>query len=155
MPIVHDWNYCCCCLVPESYLTLCDPMFYSPPGSSVPGISQARILEWVANSFSRGSSWPRDQIHVSCMAGGFFTPGPLGKPHDWKRNIKGKCLSPGASSLGEDRRCVSKCDTKRMHVCEGYRGDHCCLERWWVQRAHETREWKWMEWCLNWLLKDK
>ena len=37
----------------------------SPPGSSVPGISQARVLEWVAISFSRGSSWPRDWTHVS------------------------------------------------------------------------------------------
>ena len=45
----------------------------SPPGSSVHGISQARILEWVAISFSRGSSWPRDQTHVFCIAGGFFT----------------------------------------------------------------------------------
>ena len=39
----------------------------SPPGSSVHGISQARILEWVATSFSRGSSWLRDQTHVSCI----------------------------------------------------------------------------------------
>ena len=48
-------------------------MDYSLQGSSVHGISQARILEWVAVSFSRGSSWPRDQIHVSCIAGSFFT----------------------------------------------------------------------------------
>ena len=48
-------------------------MDYSPPGSSVHGISQARILEWVAISFSRGSSQPRDQIWVSCIAGRFFT----------------------------------------------------------------------------------
>ena len=53
--------------------TLCDPMDYSPPGSSVHGIPQARILEWIAISFSRGSSWPRDQTWVSCIAGRFFT----------------------------------------------------------------------------------
>ena len=47
-------------------------MDHSPPGSSVHGISQARVLEWVAISFSRGSSWPRDQTHISCIAGGFF-----------------------------------------------------------------------------------
>ena len=47
--------------------TLCDPMDCSPPGSSVHGILQARILEWVAISFSRGSSWLRDQIRVSCI----------------------------------------------------------------------------------------
>ena len=45
----------------------CDPMDWSPPGSSVHGISQAKILEWVVISFSRESSWPRDQIQVSCL----------------------------------------------------------------------------------------
>ena len=43
------------------------------PGSSVHGILQARILEWVAIPFSRASSWPRDQTQVSCIAGRFFT----------------------------------------------------------------------------------
>ena len=47
---------------------LCNPMDYT-----VPGILQARILEWVAFPFSRGSSQPRDRIQVSSMAGGFFT----------------------------------------------------------------------------------
>ena len=48
------------CLVAQSCPTLCDPMDCSPPGSSVHGILQARILEWVAFPFSRGSSQPRD-----------------------------------------------------------------------------------------------
>ena len=48
-------------LVPQSCLTLCDPMDYSPPGSSIHGILQARTLEWVAVPSSRGSSQPRDQ----------------------------------------------------------------------------------------------
>ena len=48
------------------------PMDCSLPGSSVHGIFQARILEWVAISFSRGSSQPRDRTWVSCIAGGFF-----------------------------------------------------------------------------------
>ena len=52
--------------------TLCDPMDYSPLGSSVHGILQARILEWVTISFSRGSSWPRDRTWVFCIAGRFF-----------------------------------------------------------------------------------
>ena len=60
------------CQVAQSGLTLCDPMDYSPPGSSVHGILQVRILEWVAISFSRGSSQPRDRTRVSCIAGGFF-----------------------------------------------------------------------------------
>jgi len=44
----------------------------SPSGSTVHGILQARILEWVAMLFFRGSSQPRDQTQVSCIAGGFF-----------------------------------------------------------------------------------
>ena len=52
----------------------------SPPGASVHEIFQARILEWVAISFSRASSWPRDGMQVSWLAGEFFTTEPLGKP---------------------------------------------------------------------------
>ena len=55
------------------HVQLCDPMDCSPPGSPVHGILQARILEWVTIPFSRGSSWPRDQTWVSCIAGRFFT----------------------------------------------------------------------------------
>ena len=51
----------------QSCLTLCDPMDYT-----VHGILQARILEWVAVPFSRGSSWPRNWTGVSCIAGRFF-----------------------------------------------------------------------------------
>ena len=53
----------------QSCPTLCDPMDCSPPGSSVHGILQARILEWVVMPFSRGSSQPRDRTRVSCTAG--------------------------------------------------------------------------------------
>ena len=56
----------------QSCPTLCDPVDCSPPGSSVHGILQARILEWVAVSFSRGSSRPRDRTRVSCVAGRCF-----------------------------------------------------------------------------------
>ena len=52
-------------LVVQSCPSLRNTMDYSPPGSSVPGISQGRILGWVAMSFSRGSSWPGDETHVS------------------------------------------------------------------------------------------
>ena len=55
-------------------------LYYSLPGSSAHGILQARILEWVAIFFSRGSSWTRDQTHTSCLAGGFFITKPPGKP---------------------------------------------------------------------------
>ena len=59
--------------VSQSCPTLCDPMDCSPPGSSVHGIFQARILEWVAISFSRGSSRPRDWTWVSHITGRRFT----------------------------------------------------------------------------------
>ena len=59
--------------VVQSCRTLCNPMDCRPPGSSVHGISQARILEWVATSFSRGTSWPRDWTQVSRIAGRHFT----------------------------------------------------------------------------------
>ena len=79
------WSFAEVCQLPVSVM-LCsavlscsvasdsvDPMDCSPPGSSVHGILQARILEWVALSPSRGSSQPRDQTRVSCIAVGFFT----------------------------------------------------------------------------------
>ena len=59
-------------LAAQLYLTLYDPMDCSLPGSSVYGILQARILEWVATSFSRGSFQSRDQTWVSCIAGRLF-----------------------------------------------------------------------------------
>ena len=66
----------------QSYLTLCDPVDLSPPGSSVHESSQARILEWVGISSSRGSSWPRDRTLISCksptLACRFFTTEPQG-----------------------------------------------------------------------------
>ena len=57
-----------CVLVAQSCLTLCNPMDGSPPGSSVHAILQARILEWVAISFSRGPSWLRDLTRVSSIS---------------------------------------------------------------------------------------
>ena len=69
------WRSCVCLCAEslQSCQTLFDPMDCSPPDSSVPGILQARILERVAMPFSRISSWPRDQIWVSCTEGRFFT----------------------------------------------------------------------------------
>ena len=54
--------------ITQSCPALCDPMVYT-----VHGILQAKILEWIPIPFSRGSSQPRDQTQVSCIAGGFFT----------------------------------------------------------------------------------
>ena len=64
------WATVCTHAVTSVCLTVCDPVDYSPPGSSVHGILQARILEWVAISYSKGSSRPRDLTcisHVSCI----------------------------------------------------------------------------------------
>ena len=83
---IHALHVCVCVcvcvcvirggLVTQSCPTLCNPLDCSPPGFPVHGISQARILEWVAISSSRGSFWPRDQTHVSYIAGRFFTAEP-------------------------------------------------------------------------------
>ena len=76
---INFLNFCCCCLDAKLCLTLCDPTNCSLPVFSVHGISQARILDWVAMSFSRGSSWPRDRTLIAFLAGRFFTTEPPGK----------------------------------------------------------------------------
>ena len=75
-----------CVLSPFTHVWLFgNPMDRSLQGCFVRGIFRDRILlEWVAMPSSRGkSSWPRDRIHVSCIAGKFFTTEPLGKPIFW------------------------------------------------------------------------
>ena len=67
----NSWNLTC--EVAQSYPTLCDPMDCSLPGSTIHGIFQARILEWVAISFSRRSSQPKDWTRVSSIVGRRFT----------------------------------------------------------------------------------
>ena len=109
-----------CCLVVKSCLTLCDPMDCSPPGSSVHGILQARILGWVATPPSRGSSRPRDQTCRSCLGRrGFTTAALTVKP-----------LSLGASSQQERMR---KSPRKPNHVLDmqkrgqaSHSGGGCC-----------------------------
>ena len=77
----HARVWVCACSDTQLCPTIC--LDYSPPGSSVHGIFQARIVEWVAISFSRGSSRPRDWTRVSCIswiAGRFSKAQPPGKP---------------------------------------------------------------------------
>ena len=64
--VLMSTMYPCACSL--NHVLLCDPMDCRPPGSSVHGISQARVLEWVAISSSRESSQPRDQIPISCSS---------------------------------------------------------------------------------------
>ena len=75
-------------LVAQLCLILCNPMGCSLPGSFVHGIFQARILEWVAIPFSRGSFWPRDQTRVSCTAGRFYDAS-----HQGNQLLKVYCLN--------------------------------------------------------------
>ena len=71
--IVNKESKMRCMLVTQLCLNFCDSIDYRLPDSSVRGILQARILEWVTIPFSRGSFWPRDQTWVSCITGSFFT----------------------------------------------------------------------------------
>ena len=71
-----------CVLVTQSCLTLCNPIYCSPPGSSVHGILKSRILEWVATSFSRESFLPRDQ---TCIGRWILN---LGSPKSFKEDKK-------------------------------------------------------------------
>ena len=85
------------CSVTQSCLTLCNAMHCSPPGSSVHGILQARILQWAAMLSSRGSFQPRDQTQVSCLLhwqAGSLPLGPSGKPLPTKRLILSKSFLP-------------------------------------------------------------
>ena len=106
----------------QSYLTLGNPMGCGPPGSSVRGILQARILEWVAIPSSRGSFWPRDRTcisYVSCISrSGSLPLVPLGKPLIWAK-ISFIWAGPNQTWLGAlgrqepkerltPRRCKSK-----------------------------------------------
>ena len=72
---------CVCVCVCVCITQFCDPVDYSPPLFSVHRVLQARILEWVANPLSRGSSWPRDRTWVFCIAGGFFTVWAIREVH--------------------------------------------------------------------------
>ena len=109
MSETHDqdiWRMCCAQLC----LTVCDPMDSSPPGSSLHGILQARILQWVAISSSRGSSLPRDRTCVLHWQADSLPLAPHGRPpfRDWNVSNsetnsstlrKGKGLKVPESSL--------------------------------------------------------
>ena len=81
-------------LVAQLCPTLWDPMDCSPPGSSVHGILQVRKLEWIAISFAKRSSWPRDQTHVSCIAGRLFIIWAMSSIY-WLPRIKNECEKTG------------------------------------------------------------
>ena len=81
--IMYPYYWVCACSVTKAYLTLCNSIDCSLPGFSVHGISQSRILEWIAISFSRDLSNPGIKPNQICLVpciAGFFTPKPPGKP---------------------------------------------------------------------------
>ena len=99
-------------LVTQSCSTLCDPMDCSPPGFSVHGIFQARILECIAIPFSRGSSGPRDRTRVSCIASRFLTCEPK------KAIIKNKTENSkgwwGCGEIGIFLHCWWECEMVKV-----------------------------------------
>ena len=84
MPFLLDTAVLCCAKSLQSCLTMCDPMDHSPPGSSVHGILQARILEWVPVPFSRGifqtHRWNPPLLHLLLWQVGPLPLAPPGKP---------------------------------------------------------------------------
>ena len=78
--------------VAQSCPTLCDPMNCSLPGSSVHGIFQTRVLEWVAISFSRRSSQPRDWTQISCIVGRCFTIWATREVWSWPIYLESKAI---------------------------------------------------------------
>ena len=121
----------CVCVCMLSCVGLfCNPMDCCPPGSSILGNIQARIMEWVAISFSRGSSQPRNQTRVSCisaLAGGLFMTAPSGKSLCAWKSIP--------SSIEENGIFFFKCqnfwtNSRTLHnqVCEsGAKSPELCL----------------------------
>ena len=93
----HVWLF-----ATASCLTLCNRLDCSLPGSSVYGIFQARTLERIAISYSRGSSWPRDWTHVSCIAGVFFTVWATSETREEMNSLKN-------SEMKKTSRCMDLC----------------------------------------------
>ena len=107
-----------CVKLLQSCPNLCDPMDCSPTGSSVHGILQARILKWIAISSSRGSSWPRDQTHisyVSCIGRLVLSPlVPSGKHKVGGKIIKRAKKQEKDLYYEENTRCGVK--TAQIHI---------------------------------------
>ena len=93
--------YCCCCWVTSVCPTLCDPIDGSPPGSPVPGILQARTLEWIAISFSSAWKWSRSVVSDSSRPQGLQ---PTRRLHPWDSPGKSTGVGAIAFSAGIDQR---------------------------------------------------
>ena len=117
--------------VAQSSLTLCDPVDYSLSGSSVHGILQARILEWVAICFSRGSFWPRNRTWVSCTAGRLYLRShqrsPLSREYMAEREEEIKSLSVKVKEESEKAGLKFSIQKNKDH---GIRSHHFMANRW-------------------------
>ena len=112
-------------LVAQLCLILCNPM--QPARLFCCGILQARMLEWIAIPFSRGSSQPRDGTQVSCIASGFFfTTEPLGKPKADAFFVF--CFLP----LRTLQSCCRNKGTSNVEACQNF---NCSI---WVRREHHS-----------------
>ena len=87
--------------VTQSCPTLCDPMDCSPPSSSVHGVLQARVLGWGALPFSGGSSQPKDQTQVPCIAGRVFTAWATTEALFWRTCLPGSEAFKGVLKINE------------------------------------------------------
>ena len=118
--MTDEWIKMVCCA--QSCSTLCDSMDYSPPGSSVHGIFQARIREWVAISPFRRSSQPWDQIHissVSCIGRQTLYHWATWEAVSAANKLLVYCLCPSASMCVRVcvHVCVRACVCVCVHVC--------------------------------------
>ena len=110
-------------LVDQSCPTLSDPMNCSPPGSSVHRISQARILEWVASSFSRRSSWPRNRTQSPACQRNPKLPHGLENP--WLEDMDRAKPDPGAGHAWVPEILILSCCKHRQElVTRHQRGPH-------------------------------
>ena len=120
LPMSHFWQSKLTLVRTQLCPTLCNPMYCSPPGSSVYGIFQARILECVAIFSSRECSWFRDLTHVSCTGRQILycwdtREGPQTDSRLCKHLLRGGQLGDSHSSL----RTTRWCRTKESHIFSG------------------------------------
>ena len=144
---------------------------YSLTGSSVYGISQARILEWVAIFFSQESSWSRDWIQVSCIGGGFFTYWATSEACCCCSVIKScptfhapvDCNMPGlcaACQASQGRLPTQNRDKLYVYVACIFKGNmgtdyvHTQLSGWWMSQRSNRKLWLWCRQCLATALSD-
>ena len=146
-----DTHMCVWSLI-QSCPALCGPTEYSPPGSSVHGISQARTLEWVAISFSRGSYWPRDQnssvqslSHVRlCILMDCSTPG-LPVPHQFLKLAQtyihwvGDTIQPSHPPSSPPPPAFNL--FQHQGLFQGVSSSHQVAKVWEFQLQHQSLQW--------------